>query len=477
MSQFDLVVQNGIIVTANDIFKADIGLAGGKIVALGDRLDAERKIDADAKYVFPGFVDAHVHMQLPVGDIVSADDFTTGAIAAACGGVTTIVDFVTPKRGQSLQKAVERRRNQADGRVAVDYALHLTAIDASPQTLDALPRLAEQGYTSLKMYMTYPAVRVSDGEMLRLLQTCRENGILPLVHAENHDSIEHLQKQLLASGKNEPRWHPHSRPPIVEAEAVHRALCLAQLAGAPLYLVHISCAESLAVIQLRRRRGQTAFAEVCVQHLLLSDRCYEQPRTAAHFVLAPPLRAAADQEALWRALADGQLNVVSTDHCPWTRAQREQGGNDFTKIPNGVPGVETRIPLIFDRGVNAKRLSLRRFVDVCATTPARLFGLHPRKGTIAIGSDADLVIFDPDQPWRLSAKALHQNVDHCPYQDWPGRGYPHTVVLGGHIIVQAGQFVGHPGQGVFVPRHKFNADQNWDTQNLDTLSPGTAGAR
>jgi dihydropyrimidinase len=458
MPKLDLVVQNGTVITASDVYHADLGIVEGKIAALGKHLVGNQVLDASDRYIFPGFVDLHVHMQLPIGDptggIVSADDFGTGSIAAACGGTTTIIDFVTPERGQSLAQAVELRRAEADGHVAIDYALHLTAVDATPGTLAALPELAAQGYTSLKMYTTYQTLKVNDADMLALFQACRENDILALVHAENHDSIAYLQNKLVAENKTGPEWHPHSRPPLVEAEAVHRVLTLAQLAGAPVYFVHLSCAESLVAVRSARERGQSVFAEVCPQHLLLSDQAYRlSDFAAANFVLSPPLRSAHHQAVLWRALADGQLNVVSTDHCPWTQAQRERGKNDFTRIPNGLAGVETRVPLIFDAGVHAGRLTLERFVDVCATTPAKLAGLYPRKGTIAIGSDADLVIFDPTRPWTLSAKTLHHNTDHCPYEGWQGKGYPETVLLGGRTIVHNNKFVGAPGMGHFLARH------------------------
>jgi dihydropyrimidinase len=308
------------------------------------------------------------------------------------------------------------------------------------------------------MYTTYPAVKVSDREMLTVLQACREQGLLPLVHAENHDGIAHLQCQLVTEGKTSPEWHPHSRPPLVEAEAVARVLVLVQLVHAPLYLVHLSCAESLAAVRAARERGQAVFAEVCAQHLLLSDQAYRLPAfEGANFVLSPPLRPAWHQDALWQALANGQLNVVATDHCPWTQAQRERGRDDFRNIPNGLPGVETRIPLIFDRGVNAGRLPVWRFVDVCATTPARLAGLYPRKGTIAIGSDADLVIFDPGRPWTMSAVTLRQNTDHCPYEGWQGQGYPDTVLLRGQVVVRNAEPVGKARLGRFIPRHRFGA--------------------
>ncbi len=452
MTRFDCVVRQGRVVTAGGVFLADVGIFAGKIAALGQGLAGKQTLDAEGRYVLPGLIDAHVHMQLPVGGLVSADDFESGSIAAACGGTTTIVDFVTPQRGQALAQAVDERRAEADGRVAVDYALHLTAVDALPETLAALPALARQGYTTLKLYTTYPAVRVSDAEMLALFEACRENGILPLVHAENDAGIAHLQRRFLAQEHSGVEWHARSRPPLVEAEAVHRVLALAALADVPVYLVHLSAQESVAGVRAARDRGQTVYAEVCIQHLLLSDQAYDQPGFAgANFVLSPPLRPAGHQEALWRALAQGELDVASTDHCPWTREQRGRG--DFTRIPSGLPGVETRARLMWEKGVNQGRLGIERMVEVCAAAPARLLGLYGRKGVIGVGSDADLVIWDPHKPWTLRADELHQRVDHCPYEGWTGRGAPEMVLLRGEIIVRDGQFVGRAGQGVFVPRN------------------------
>jgi len=457
MPQFDLVIQKGTVVTADDLAQVDVGIVGDKIAALGQGLTGQEVIDAEGKYVLPGLIDVHVHMQLPVGEQISADDFETGTIAAACGGTTTLIDFVTPQRGQSLVEAVSERRAQADGRVAVDYALHLTAVDAQTETLTALPALATQGYTTLKLYTTYPALRVDDGELLTLLNGCRENGILPLIHAENDAAIAYLQRRFLSQGNTAAIWHARSRPPLVEAEAVQRVLTLAALVGTPVYLVHLSTQDAIAAVRAARRRGQVVYAEVCIQHLLLSERAYDRPPfEAANFVLSPPLRASHHQRALWRALTRGELNVVSTDHCPWTRAQRERGHNDFTRIPNGLPGVETRPLLLWETGVNRGRLSISHMVEVCATAPAQLMGLYPRKGTVAVNSDADLVIWNPDRLWTLHAHELHQHVDHCPYEGWHGRGAPEWVLLRGQVIVQEGRWVGHCGQGQFICRQRYN---------------------
>jgi len=453
----DLVIRKGMVVTAADAYLADVGIKDGVIASIGRGLDGGEVIEAEGKYVFPGFIDPHVHMALPVGGLVSSDDFTAGAIAAACGGTTTIIDFITPERGQSLVEAAKLRRAEADGQVAIDYSLHLTAVDASPQTLAEIADLAAQGYVSLKLYTTYPALMVDDGQMLRLLATAYQHGILPIVHTENHYIIEHLKAELLAAGKTAPHYHPHSRPPLAEAEAANRVLTLAAIVGCPLYIVHVTCCETLDVVERAQAVGQEVYAEVCTQHLLLSQDDYERPGfEGAKYVLAPPLRDKANWEPLWQALARGVIQVVSTDHCPWFFVdQKDQGKKDFTKIPNGAPGVETRPALIYSEGVGKGRLSLNRFVDVCATAPAKLFGLYPQKGAIAIGSDADLVIFDPEKEVTLSYKDLHQNVDYCPYEGFTVRGYPTMTISRGEVIFREGEFIGQVGHGRFVPRKPF----------------------
>jgi len=449
----DCVIKNGTVVTAESTDVADVGIQDGKIAAIGLNLLGDRAIDAAGQYVFPGFIDAHVHLQMTIGDITSTDDFATGTLAAACGGTTTVIDFTSNYRGDDLTEGVARRRAEADGRVAVDYALHLTLADASESTLARLPALAEQGYASAKLYTTYQGLRLEDGEILRLLAATRECGILPMVHTENHDAIAYLTSRLLSEGKHAPRYHPQSRPPQVEAEAAQRVAILAELVDAPWYLAHLTCRETLEVVRAARGRGQTVFAETCPHYLLLSQGDYDRPGfEGAKFVLSPPLRDKANWDILWQALADGELQAVSTDHCPWYYAtQKVRGRDSFAHIPNGAPGIETRVPLLFSEGVGKGRLSLQQLVRTCATDPARLFGLYPRKGTIAVGSDADLVIYDPHKEVTLSATALHQRVDYTPYEGRVVRGYPRTVLLRGQMIVDDAQFVGHVGQGQFIP--------------------------
>ncbi len=448
----DCIVKNGTVVTAEGATVADVGIEGAKIVAVDRDLQGRRVIDASGHYVFPGFVDAHVHLEMAVGDLTSTDDFFTGGVAAACGGTTTLIDFTGNCRGDDLAVGVERRRAQADGRAAVDYALHLTLADASERTLRQLPRLAAEGYASAKLYTTYEGLRLDDEEILRLLAATRDCRVLPMVHTENHAAIAYLTRQLLAQGQTAPRYHPQSRPPLVEAEAAQRVAVLAELVGAPWYIAHLTCRETLQVVQAARSRGQTIFAETCPHYLLLSqDDCARPGFEGAKFVLSPALRSRDNWDVLWKALAEGQVQVVSTDHCPWHyETQKVRGRNSFAQIPNGAPGIETRVPLLFSEGVGKKRLSMQRFVSACATEPARLFGLYPRKGTIAIGSDADLVIYDPHKEWILSAQTLHQRVDYCPYEGESVHGYPRTVLLRGQVIVDGGEFVGRAGQGEFV---------------------------
>ena len=453
----DLVVKGGTVVTASDIFKADVGIQEGKIAALAPELQGEEVIEAEGCYVFPGFIDVHVHLQMTIGQITSTDDFFTGTVAAACGGTTVILDFAEAHGEQGLREAVANRRRQADGKVVVDYGLHLTGNSTAPAFLEQIGQLAGEGYTSLKLYTTYPGLMVDDGQILLLLETCRDQGLLPIVHTENHHIIEHLKARFRAQGKLSPRYHPRSRPPIAEAEAAQRVLALAQVAQCPLYIVHVTCRETLEAIGQARARGQEVYAEVCVQHLLLSDEEYEREGfEGAKFVLSPPLRPRNHQGALWKALARGDVQVVATDHCPWNFVgQKERGRHDFTLIPNGAPGIETRVPLMYSEGVLKGHLSLNRFVQVCATNPARLFGLYPRKGTIAVGSDADIVVFDPRREVTLSHRTLHQNVDYCPFEGWKVRGYPRLVIAGGQVIVREGRFVGQKGRGRFLPRGKF----------------------
>ncbi len=450
----DLIVRNGIVVTATETRRLDVGIRDGRIVTLAEDLPPAPSIDVSGCYVFPGFVDPHVHLQLRVGDIVSTDDFETGTVAAACGGVTTVADFTGNARGDDLAEGVRARWAEAEGRIAVDLALHLTLADASERTLAALPGLAAAGHTSAKLYMTYAGLRLDDGEMLRALAACRAAHILPLVHAENHDAAAYLTAELLAAGHTGPGYHPQSRPPLVEGEGANRALALAALVDGPLYVAHATCRETLAAIAQARARGQRVVGETCPQYLALTSACFDLPGfEAARYVCTPPLRPAGHGDALWTALAQDELQIVSTDHCPWNYAlEKQRGRESFALIPNGLPGVETRIPLLYGLGVAQERLSLERFVAVAAAEPARALGLYPRKGTIVVGGDADLAILDPSGSTTLRAEALHQRVDYTPYEGWTLPGRLVATVARGEVIVREGEFAGERGRGRLLQR-------------------------
>jgi dihydropyrimidinase len=448
----ELVIANGTVVTAEASARADLGIQAGRIAAIGLSLEGHERIDASGMLVLPGGVDEHVHLQMPVGEFCSSDDFYTGTVAAAHGGTTTLIDFVEAKPGQSLLQALGDRRAEADSKVVVDYGLHMTLARADEQTLGQISACIQAGVASFKLYMAYEGLRLHDSGLLRALAALREAGGRPLVHAENYDAITYLTAQALAAGRTGPQEHPRTRPAIMEAEAVHRLLSLADVTGTPLTVAHLSCALGLEAVRAARGRNQTVWVETCPQYLLLDDAEYQRPGfEAAKFVMAPPPRTAADRDALWAGLASGEVDTVATDHCPFFFAtQKTRGRDDFSRIPGGAPAVETRLPLLYTHGVGQGRLSLERWVEVCCTAPARRFGLAPRKGTLAVGADADVVIFDPGMRVTLSAESLHQNVDYTPYEGWEVEGYPRMVLSRGEVIVRDGEFTGSAGRGRFL---------------------------
>ena len=449
---FDLVITNGLLVTSEAVARADLGITRGRIAAIGERLSGLETIDATEKLVLPGAIDEHVHLEMPVGEFASSDDFFTGTVAAACGGTTTVIDFAEPTPGQPLVEALAERRAIADGKVVIDYGLHMTLSRADDETLGQVPASIEAGTASFKLYMAYEGLRLDDGGLLRSLAALREHGGRALVHAENHHSIAYLTARALASGRTGPENHPLTRPDFMEEEAIHRLLALARVTGAPLVLAHLSSALGLEAVRAARERGQAVWVETCPQYLLLDEDEYLRPGfEGAKFVMAPPPRTAADRAALWAGLAAGEINTVATDHCPFFYAtQKTRGRDDFSRIPGGAPGIETRLALLYTHGVRAGRLSPERWVEVCCTEPARRFGLAPRKGTLSVGADADVVIFDPDRRVTLKAETLHQNVDYCPYEGWKVQGYPQTVLSRGEIIVRDGEFTGAAGRGQFL---------------------------
>src|SRR5438034_4912057 len=451
------LIKNGTIVTAVDHYKGDIVVEDEKIALIGTTLEmvADKVIDASGKYVLPGGIDVHTHLDMPFGGTTSADDFESGTIAAAFGGTTAVVDFAIQYRGQTLHHAWETWMKKADGKAAIDYGFHMIMTELSDQVEQEMDALVRQGVTSFKLFMAYPGVfMLDDASIFRALLRTGKNGGTICMHAENGGVIDVLVKKALAEGKTAPKYHALTRPARAEAEATHRAIALAEMADVPIYIVHLSAAEALEMVTEARDRGLPAYAETCPQYLFLSYDNYEEPGfDGAKYVMSPPLREKAQQDQLWRGLAFNDLQAISTDHCPFCmKEQKELGRNDFSKIPNGAPGIETRMSLVYDGGVRTGRIPLNRFVELTSTSPAKIFGLFPRKGTIAPGSDADIVVFDPNRTSRLSVKTLHMNVDYNPYGGREVTGVTETVISRGRVIIDAGTFAGRAGAGSFLKR-------------------------
>jgi len=459
MVSFDLVIRNGTVVTASDVFAADVAIRGEHIVALGRDLTGKESIDASGKYVLPGAIDVHTHLDMPEGEgLSSSDDFWTGTVAAACGGTTSIIDFAIQDQGQDLEEAIHVWHAKAAGKAAVDYSFHMLICDFRDEILDQMPGIVACGITSFKLLVAYKGVAmVDDAQFFRVIRRAKELGALVNVHCENGDVIDVLTREAVAAGKTAPIYHVLTRPPEAEAEATARVIALAEMAQAPVYIVHMTCRESLEQVRLGRRRGVHVLAETCPQYLLLSeDQCDTPDFSGAKFILSPPLRSRDNHEVLWRALSAGEFDVVATDHCSWNYVgQKDLGRDSFVNIPNGLPGIETRLPLLFSEGVSRGRLSLTRLVSVCSTNPARIFGMYPRKGTIAPGSDADLVIVDPNKKVILRNEILHQNVDYTPYEGMELLGYPVMTIRRGQVIMRDEEFVGQKGSGVFLRRLPF----------------------
>ena len=456
----DLIIRNGTVVTASETYQADIGVSGEVIVQIGRDLAADastRVIDATGKLVLPGGVDTHTHLDSGNQGVHTADDFRSGSIAAACGGTTTVVDFCFQRAGQSLAEALAAWDALATGRSVVDYGYHMVVTDLTDSVAEELAELPSRGIASFKIFMAYKGrSMVDDYTLARTLQIARDHQALVMVHAENGDAIYLLQRQCLAAGQTEPRFHAASRPPRTEAEATARAIALAEVIGAPIFIVHVSCAEALDEIARGRARGVTVLAETCPQYLYLTADDLARPGfEGAKYVFTPPPRTSDQQAALWSALRQGALQAVTSDHSPFNYVGgKDRGKDDFTLIPNGAPGVEERLMLLL-QGVWAGTLSLNRFVELTATGPARIFGLGPAKGTIAVGGDADLSIWNPNAELTLTKAALRQNVDYTMYEGRTVRGVPETVLLRGQVIVEGREFVGGPGIGRFLKRHPF----------------------
>ena len=441
----DVVIRNGTLITPGGVFPADVGVVGERIAVLGEELPGRVELDATGCYVLPGAIDPHVHLQMPVGGYVSADDFASGTVAAACGGTTTVIDFVEPAGGEPFLDALAARRAEAGGSVAVDYCLHMTVPTwhaAHPEALDELPEVVAAGVSSFKLYLAYEGLLLNDVQLYTALRAVAAVGGLPIIHCENGPLCEQLRAEALAAGHTAPRYHALTRPRRQEAEAVSRAMDIAALAGSPLYVVHVSCAEAVARIAAARAQGEPVYGETCPHYLALTASAFDGPH-GERFVGSPPLRGKADQSALWDALAQGDLDVLSTDHCPFTAGEKA-GHADFTTIPGGLPSIEARLGLAYTLGVCTGRITLERWVEVCCTAPARLFGLA-NKGYLAPGFDADLVVFDPQAEVVLSVESLHERVDWTPYEGMRLQGWPRHVLSRGRVVVRDGTFVGQLG--------------------------------
>lgn len=463
-----LLIQNGTVVTADATLPADVLVEGGVIREVR-ALDSESRInsaghevvDARGLLVLPGGIDAHTHLDMPFGGTYSSDDFETGTRAAAIGGTTTIVDFAIQARGTKMRSALDTWWGKAEGKACIDYGLHMIITDLGSSGLEDMDAMVGEGVASFKLFMAYPGVLMVDDETIfQALRQTAKNGALVCMHAENGGVIDVLVQEALAEGKSAPVYHALTRPTVAEAEAVQRAIAMAEMAGVPVYIVHLSSEDALNQVREARDRGLAAFAETCPQYLLLSleEQMPGKSFEEAKYVFTPPLRKKANQQKLWDGLKDDHLQVVSTDHCPFCFAdQKALGRDDFSKIPNGGPGIENRMQLIYHHGVNAGRLTLNRFVEITSTAPAKIFGMYPRKGTIAVGSDADLVLWDPNAEHTISAATHHMRVDYSMFEGFKVRGNARRVYSRGELVVDEGEFVGRVGRGKYLRREARGA--------------------
>ena len=457
MSEFDLVIRNGTVATAADTTQCDVGIKDGVVAALGRGLAAgARDIDARGRLVLPGAIDSHCHIeQQSSAGVMCADDFYSATVSAAFGGTTTVIPFAAQHRGQSLRQVVRDYHEAAGPKAVIDYAFHLIISDPSEQVMgQELPALIRDGYTSFKVYMTYDLLRLNDRQMLDILALARREGALVMVHAENHDMIQWLADRLLANGLSQPRYHAVSHARVAEGEATNRAVALAQLLDVPILIVHVSAAEAIDVIRRAQTQGLKIYGETCPQYLFLTADDIGMDLEGTKFCCSPPPRDHAAQEAVWQGLANGTFNVFSSDHAPYrfdTGGKLLKGDKTtFKDTANGVPGIELRVPLLFSEGVRKGRIDLNRFVALTATNHAKLYGLYPKKGTIAVRGDADLAIWDPDREVAIGAAMLHDNVDYTPYEGMRITGWPTTVISRGRVIVKDGNLHAERGSGRFL---------------------------
>jgi dihydropyrimidinase len=456
--RFDTLIRGGTIVTATDTYLGDAGIVGGKISVIGSNLPAEgagKVIDARGMLVMPGGIDVHTHLDMPFGGTTSADDFESGTVAAAYGGTTTLIDFAIQYKGQTLRHAFDTWMKKADGKAVIDYSFHCIITDIAGAQLDEMKAFVREGVPTFKLFMAYPGVfMLDDASIFKAMGVAADCGGMICTHAENGGAIDVIVQRALAEGKRAPKYHALTRPVTAEAEATSRAIALAEMAGTPVYIVHLSCNEALEKVREARDRGLRVYAETCPQYLYLSLENMDGPGfDAAKYVFTPPLREKWHQEKLWQGLAKDDLQVVSTDHCPFCmKEQKELGKDDFTKIPNGGPGIEHRVSLVYSGGVHGGKFSANRFVQLVSTAPAKLFGLYPRKGTVAVGSDADLILFDADEEQTISVNTHHMRVDYSMFEGTRVKGVTKTVLSRGRVIVENGKFLGKIGAGEFLKR-------------------------
>lgn len=460
MTDFDLVIAGGTLITASDSFQADIGIQAGKIVVISSGLTGREVVDASGFLVLPGAIDPHVHLEMPTPVATSSDDWFSGTRAAACGGTTTVIDFVEPEPSESLLHALDVRLTQAESKAVIDFSLHMTLDRVDEQTLAEIPQVVKAGLTSFKCYTTY-SMRLDDDQLLTALDAVGTAGGLTIVHAENDAIINRLRAEYIAAGKTAPRFHHLSRPAVSEGEAIERVLALAAVTHAPVYIVHVSTQLGAEAIARAQSRDQAAFGETCPQYLLLTDECFDVPGfEGAKLICSPPLRKPADQKALWSALENSVLQTVGTDHCPFFYHGIKNLGRSlddpppFPDIPGGLPGIEARLSLLYTFGVRLGRLTHNQWVEVCSTGPSRMFDLYPQKGALIPGADADIVLFDPEKRVILSKDVLHENVDYTPYEGFELQGYPVRTYLRGQLIAENGEFIGNMQQGKYLPRFK-----------------------
>jgi len=450
------LIKNGRIVTAVDDYRADILIEDGQVSLIGKTLEmeADKIIDASGKLVIPGGIDPHTHMELPFGGTESSDDFFTGTRAAAFGGTTTIIDFAVQNKGESMLLGADKWHKKAQGKAVIDYGFHLITTDFEDKNKSEMFQLMDEGITSFKLFMAYPGVFLSDDATIyRAMSAAGERGGLVCMHAENGIVINEIIKKFLEKGRTAPKYHALTRPTIAEAEGVHRAIALAEMAETPVYIVHLSCSDALNQVRQARDRGIPAFAETCPQYLFLSIEDYGEGFEGAKYVMTPPLREKHNHADLWKGLKMDDLQCIATDHCPFCmKDQKELGKDDFTLIPNGAPGVEYRMELIYNGGVLENNISLNRFVELTSTAAAKMFGMFPKKGTIAVGSDADIVIFDTEKEHTFTLENQHMNVDYCAYEGKKIKGKVETVLSRGRVVIENGECLVEKGSGQFIKR-------------------------